>query len=271
MKLAELYNAVINQKEIINMIASIGTFISALIAIFTLNEIKKQRLSAYKPFLVLKSFIVYINKSPLCLNQEELLLFKTDNFNEYQLDDKPQKTFEITPLYKIENLGFGIAKNIKLTWTFDMKIALKCLESEFNQDLFFGEYKPLKYYFLHKKSDQDYQYSFINENITKQTIDYIPPINVKEHTHFHAISKDLIVTHFLYYILKNKLTEELNKNPYTFNFDDFPKVELKIKYYDLNNKKYQHRYKFKMSFISTQSEEFTDVTKEFGYLHFELV
>ncbi len=152
-----------------------------------------------------------------------------------------------------------------------MKKALKCLESEFNQDLFFNEYKPLKYYFLHKKSDQDYQYSFINKNKTEQTIDYIPPINVKEHTHFHALSKDIIVSHFLFYILKKKLTEEHKNNPYTFNFNDFPRVELKIEYYDLNNKKYQDKCKFKISFISTQSEEFIDITKEFGYLHFELI
>jgi hypothetical protein len=55
---------VIKHKEILNLLASIGTFISAIIALYTLLEVKKQRLSTYKPEILLKSFLVTIHKSP---------------------------------------------------------------------------------------------------------------------------------------------------------------------------------------------------------------
>lgn len=265
-----MYELITEHKEIINIIASVGTFISAIIAIYTLLEIKKQRLSTYKPQLLLKSFIVYINKSPLCLESDELLLFKTENFNEYKNDTKTKKEFEISSLYKIENLGFGIAKNIKVSWIFDMQKALKILEKEFSQDFYFDEDKPLNYYFLHKKSDANFQTSFINERIKIQTTDYIAPINVKEHTHYHTIPKDIIVIHFLYFIFKNKLLETVNKNTYGSYFENFPKVELKVQYYDLNKKKYINNYKFKTSIVVTQIDDKIDMSKEFGYLLFKL-
>lgn len=260
---------IIENKEIINLLASIGTFISAIIAVYTLLEVKRQRLSTYKPELLLKSFLVYINKSPLCLTQEELLLFKTENFNEYKDEKTQKKDFDVSSLYKIENLGFGLAKNIKVTWTFEIEKALRILEREFNEDFYFSQYKPLKYYFLHKKSDENFQITFLNESKIIQTTDYITPINIKEHTHYHSIPKNITVIHFLYFIFRNKLTNKINDNKYNFDFNNFPKVKLKVEYYDLNNKKYINNYKFRTSIITTQIEDKIDMSKEFGYLLFE--
>jgi hypothetical protein len=206
----------------------------------------------------------------LCLEPDELLLFKAENFNEYKDDKTQKKEFGVSSLYKIENLGFGIAKNIKVTWKFKMDRALQILEKEFTEDFYFSEYKPFKYYFLKRRSDDNFQMSFINENRIIQTTDYITPINVKEHTHYHSIPKEITILHFLYYIFKNNLIKEINENSYTFDFDDFPKVEMIVEYYDLNNKKYTNKYKFKTSIITTQIEDEIDMNKEFGYLLFEL-
>lgn len=261
---------ILENKEIINLLASIGTFISAIIALYTLIEVKKQRLSTYKPEILIKSFLVYINKSPLFLESDELLLFKTDNFNEYKNDKTQKKEFEISCLYKIENLGFGLAKNIKVTWFFDMEKALKIFEKEFNEDFYFSQHKPLKYYFLHKKNDENFQISFINENKITQVTDYITPINIKEHTHYHTIPEGIVTIHFLYYIFKNNLIEKSSKTIYNAEFENFPQVKMKIEYYDLNNKKYTNNYKFKTSIVSTQHENKTDMSKEFGYLLFKI-
>lgn len=264
-----MYKFIMEHKEIINLLASVGTFISAIVALYTLGEVKKQRLSTYKPELVLKSFIVYINKSPLLLEPSELLKFKTGIFNEYK-DSKTEKDFDVSSLYKVENLGFGLAKNIKLTWTYNMHEALRLLEGEFYNDLYFSQFKPLKSYFLQKRSDENFQISFKNENKLIQTIDYIAPINVKEHTHYHAIPRDIIVSQFLYFILKKKLINKISKNTYVFDFEEFPKAELKVEYNDLNGKKYRNNYKFKTSIVVTQIGDEIDMSKEFGYLLFKL-
>lgn len=260
----------LEHKEIINLLASIGTFISAIIALYTLIEVKKQRLSTYKPEILIKSFLVYINKSPLFLESDEPLLFKTDNFNEYKIDKNQSKEFEISCLYKIENLGFGLAKNIKVSWSFEMEKALKILEKELNEEFYFTQYKPLKYYFLNKNDDENFQISFINENKIIQTTDYITPINVKEHTHYHTIPKDIVTIHFLYYIFKNKLTRKISKTNYSVEFENFPQIKMRIEYYDLNNKKYINNYKFKTSIVTTQHEDEIDMSREFGYLLCEI-
>lgn len=264
-----MHKFIIDNLETINLLASIGTFISSIIAIYTLLEVKKQRLSTYKPQLLLKSFIVYINKSPLCLEPEELLLFKTENFNEYKDNTTTKKEYEISSLYKIENLGFGIAKNIKVTWSFNMQKALKLVEKEFDKEFYFHPYEPLNYYFLHKKNNDKFQFTLKNEKETIQVTNYIAPINVKEHTHYHTIPTDIIAVHFLYFIFKMKLTNTVNENSYGAEFENFPKIDLKIEYYDLNNKKYSNKYKFKTSIVSTQIDEEIDMRKEFGYLLFE--
>ncbi|WP_294967207.1 hypothetical protein, partial [Sulfurimonas sp.] len=114
-------------KELIIIFSGIGTFISALIAIFTLNEVKKQRLSLYQPDILIKSFVVSISKNPFLLGKDELIEYKVSNWNDYSNKDC-QKEYEVYPRYKVENLGLGIAKNIKCEWQFDTKKAIKLIE-----------------------------------------------------------------------------------------------------------------------------------------------
>lgn len=262
----------INNGELISILAGIGTFISSIIAVYTLIEVKKQRLSTYKPQLLMKSFLVYISKSPLFLEKEELLGFKVYNYNEYkEKSEQSEIIFDTSPLYKAENLGFGPAVNIKFTWYFNMSRALKIIEKELHEDLYFSEYKPLNYFFLHKKSDNDFQLTIHNKKQEIQTVDYIAPINVKEHTHYHTISKDVINIHFLYYILKCKLTQKINKNVYGVELNNLPRIKLRIDYFDLNGKKYTKKYKFQTSIVTTQIEDEIDMTKDFAYLLFEII
>lgn len=262
----------LENKELINILSGIGTFLSSIIAVYTLREVIKQRLSTYKPEILIKSFIVYINKSPLELQPEELLLYKTDNFNEYKknVDDSENKEFGVSCLYKVENLGFGPAKKLKLVWNYDTKKALNIIEKMFPDKYFFNHYEPLKYYFLVDKDNADYHFSIINENVTEQNIDYLTPINIKEHSHYHSIPKEIILTHYLYLIFKHNLTTNKNENCYVDDdFGKLPKPRLKIQYEDLNGKKYLKDFKFQISFVSTQGE-ILEMNKEFGYLLFSI-
>lgn len=263
----------IKNKELINILSGIGTFVSSIIALYTLREVIKQRLSTYKPEILIKSFIVYINKSPLELKSEELLLYKTENFNEYNKNsiEKINTDFGVSCLYKVENLGFGPAKKLKLTWSYDTKKALKIIEKLLPDRYYFNQYKPLDYYFLVDKRNSDYHFSITNKNITIQNIDYLTPINIKEHSHYHSIPEEIILTYNLYYIFKNNLIKTLNENCYGgSDFGNLPQPNLKMEYEDINGKKYSKEFKFNISLVSTQLEETIEMDKEFGYLHFAI-
>ena len=67
------------------------------------------------------------------------------------------------------------------------------------------------------------------------------------------------------------MTKVINENPHRCSeFEEFPKVNLRIDYFDLNKKRYTQKYCFKTSIVTTQVDEKLDMTKEFGYLLFEL-
>lgn len=261
----------LDNKELINILSGIGTFVSSIIALYTLREVIKQRLSTYKPEILIKSFIIYINKSPLELKPRELLLFKSSNFNEYKKNNENLTSeFGVSCLYKVENIGFGPAKKVKLTWNYNTKFALNLIEKTFTKDYWFNEYRELNYYFLNIKDKEDFHFSITNETKTHQDIDYLTPINIKEHSHYHSIPKQIVLTHYLYYIFKNNLFKTVNENRYGEEFTELPKPTLKIEYEDINGKKYTTVYKFKISIVSTQQDDQMEMDKEFGFLHFEI-
>ncbi|RKD94083.1 hypothetical protein [Marinifilum flexuosum] len=261
----------IKYKELIVIFSGIGTFISALIAVFTLKEVKKQRLSLYQPDILIKSFLVSISKSPLHKENEELIEYKTCDFNDYS-NNYNEIEFEVSSKYKIDNLGFGIAKNIKCTWQFDTKKAIKKIEKLLPTNYQFSWHKNLNLYFLNNLENEDFHYS-ANANIGRQEIDYISPINVQKNNHLHTIPEIVIFTHYLFLLFENNLTDKEGKNFNVFEFCDykFPNPVLKVEYKDLNGKKYKYEYKFQLSAVDTQVQEKLDLTKEFAYLHFELI
>lgn len=260
----------IRNKEIIIILSGIGTFISALIAIFTLREVKNQRLAIYKPEVLIKSFIISISKSPLIIKEEELIKYKFSDFNDYSINSN-NLSFEISPRYKVENLGFGIAKQVKCEWNFNIKKAIKMIENIMPEKYSFNYNKNLNIYFLTNSMNTEYHYSS-NANIYKNVVDYIPPINIQQHFHFHTIPSIIVFTHYLFLIFKKNLLKEEgdNFNVFDFKSEKFPSPILKISYKDLNNKRHKRDVKFKITAVDTQIDEMVDLTKEFAYLLFEI-
>ena len=266
----KLINFLIENKELILILSGIGTFISSIIAIFTLTEVKKQRLSLYKPEILLKTFLVTISKSPLVKESGELLYYKVSNFNDYS-NNYNDIQFEVFPKYKVENLGLGIAKNITCKWSFDVKAAIKEIEKIMPNNLSFDYHKDLNLYFLQNNLNEEFHYSS-NADIHKQNIDYISPIKIQQHFHFHSIPDIIIFTHILFLLLKNDLIEETGKDFHIFSFDKykFPEPTLHIEYRDLNNKKHSNKFNFKLDAVQTQIGGELDLTKEFCYLEFKI-
>jgi hypothetical protein len=260
----------IQHKDLFLILAGFGTFISALIAVFTLIEVKKQRLSMYKPDILIKSFIVTISKNPL-QKEEELLEYKVQNYNDYSINYNETK-FENSPKYKVENFGFGVAKNVECQWYFDTKKAIKLIQEILPNSFSFSYHESLNLYFLNNLQNDNFHHS-ANANIECQNIDYIAPFNVQTHYQYHIIPQIIVYVHYLFLIFKKKLIEQSVENFHIFEFDDckFPKPTLSVKYKDLNDKIYQKTYKFKISAVATQGgSETLDMTEEFSYLTFEL-
>lgn len=281
-----MFEFLLQNKELINILSGIGTFLSVLIAIYTISEIKKQRLSTYKPELIIKSFIVYLNKSPLIKEYDELIKYKVENFNEYDkkpFKDKNGDEYSVSPLYKIENYGFGPAKKISLIWKYDVEEAINEISKILYDDYHFNEFKDKKktsffeetnrlhYYFLNNKKNEQFQISFYNKKKTIQGIDYLPPINIKEHSHYHAIPSEIINSYFIYFLFANKLIKKRNKHSFGNEIKEMPKVSLELKYDDINGKTYIKNFEFKLSIIITQIDDYIDTDKEFAYLHFEIL
>ena len=257
-------------KDFLLIFTGIGTFISALIAVFTLMEVKKQRLSTYKPDVLIKAFTVSVSKSPLQKENDELLQYKVSDYNDYSVNFN-ELEFEISPKYKVENFGFGVAKNVECQWQFDTKKAIKLIQEILPNTYSFSFYEEINSYFLNNLLDSDFHYAE-NANIKCQNIDYIAPFNVQKHYQYHTIPPIIIFSHYLFLIFRNKLFEQNANNFHIFDFYDykFPKPILSIKYNDLNNKTYQKKYKFKLNAVVTQINEELDMKTEFSYLTFEL-
>ncbi|MPM11635.1 hypothetical protein SDC9_57983 [bioreactor metagenome] len=255
-------------QDVIGVFSGIGTFISALIAVFTLREVKKQRLSLYKPEILIKSFSVFISKSVLTIEEDELLQFKVSDHNEYSTSFKSVE-YEVSTKYKVNNLGFGIAKNIICKWEFDIEKAINMLNEIMPQNYSLLHNKYINTYIL--KFNDEYLYS-ANADIYQQDIDYVSPVNIQNHYHLHVVPEIIIFTHHLYLLLKHKLIKKNgdNFNYYEFNEAGFPKPALRIQFNDLNNKLYKRNFEFSVFAVATEPNVVLDLTQEFSYLLFKI-
>ena len=259
-----------NYIDVINIISGVGTFLSALIALFTLREVKKQRLSLYKPEILIKSFLISISKNPLFLDNNELLKYKTSIFNDHSIN-YDDIDFEVYPKYKVDNFGFGIAKSVNCTWEFDTKTAINQINKIIHPRYSLNLHDSIDVYFLRDSKNEDFHYSS-NAMINKNQTDHISPINIQENYHYFSIPNIIIFTHYLFLIFDQNLTTKSVKNFNHYEFEEisFPKPTLNIEYADLNNKKYRTKINFKVTAVVTQVGEKINMNEDFAYLLFEI-
>ena len=217
-------------ETVLNLIASFGVLISALVAFFTVYEIKKQRLSLYKPDILLKSFIVSITKSPLQHSSNELIKYKVGDLNDTK-QNIHKLDFQLEPRFKFENLGFGIAKRIKCKWQFDEKKALQKINEFIPNKYEIRSNESWKTLELIKKEKQIVQWTCWSElNFNKNEINYIAPININEHYHYLNIPDIVLFMHWLFLLFKEDLIESKAYNFYNLDFKEngFPLPKLTV-------------------------------------------
>lgn len=255
-----------NSHDYIEMIGSIGAFISALIALYTVNEIKKQRLSTYKPELFLNSFCVSPSHNPLI--SDDLVRYKIMKYNDYSKRSDDDKG-HISVLYKMENLGFGVAKDVVCEWDFDHQKAASLLQSVMPEN--YELKRSHNAYQITDRNDEDF-YKFCSlfdmDNIHKQKIDYISPIQVQDHENKHTLPPIVIFSYYYYLLFKNKMLNQNSENFYHIDYDNMPKPKLKVSYKDVNDKTYRKEYVLNITASCTQINEdidniTIDTSKEF--------
>ncbi|MDP5214977.1 hypothetical protein ORJ66_18145 [Pseudoalteromonas tunicata] len=89
-------------KDWVAIVSSIGTFISSIIVLVTLFELRKQRKQSYMPDLVTSDICFDYNNEP----EQHVKMWCTDD-NEFLS-------------LKFSNVGLGVAKNISFKWNFDI-------------------------------------------------------------------------------------------------------------------------------------------------------
>lgn len=234
MTLHDIFQLIKDNQYLFNTVFGFGTLVSVIVAIITLKQVIIQRQSMYKPEVLIKSFFLSISKNPLFKESSELLLYKVGPFNDYSVNynDLP---FSVSKNYKIENVGFGPAKNIICEWEYDTNSAINMIREILPRNVHFKFINELNLFSLVFEDSNDFYYS-ANANMQKQEISYISPINVSDHYHLHSIPEIILFTHYLYLIFRKQLTQISSPNFGVFKFDNFPQPKLCLQYYDLNGK-----------------------------------
>jgi len=229
-------------KEVILIVSGIGTFVSALVAMFTVLEIKKQRLSSYKPELILDSFVSFFYADKF-LTENDNIRYRTTKYLEN--NQKPLKKTDktISMHYLLQNIGFGTAKYIEGYWSFDYKKASKILNKYVNDDYIIENDNDG---FLIRNKTTDPLLFFRKSSLNKDTIDFILPESQGENGKGQTVPSIITEIYAYYIIFKYNINVGVNEEHCYEEFEELPKPKFKVTYKDFNNKK--HTKTFELAF-----------------------
>lgn len=248
-----MIDLLIDSNEIKNwiiIIAGVGTFLSALVAMFTLVEIKKQRLSTYKPELILDSFCSKLYAKDF-LSKNDDLRYITSKYRENNQKKIIENNRQIYIYYLLQNIGFGTAKYIIGEWYFDYKKAMKILKKHIPHN--FEIQSNTDSYFI-KNLETDALLVFFKSSLSKDSIDYILPEQTEENGKGQAIPS-IISDIFTYYIVfKYNINTGLNNDPIYEEFKDLPKPKFQVQYKDFNGKKHSKKFELTINYAGNSIE-----------------
>lgn len=253
--------------KLINNLSGIGTFISSIIAVYTLKELIKQRRAMYRPRLFLNEFTLSVKGNPL-FNSKNFYYYKLHLLHEAENKNDLTK-HSISSQVFFQNIGYGIANKIKYRWDFDYRKALKKLGRLDNNIQF--EIKKDKSILLSKNGEFFGNYNFDDlENEIK--IDFIKPETLDFNKKPSIIPMIITTIHMDYVLIKNKMNDEICKKFDFEDFKDFPKPKLTISYEDIAGKKYNEVYKFSLTCSNSffQKDDWTNNTNtDYAFLTFK--
>lgn len=224
--------------SIINVLAAVGTCVSAIIAYFTLKKFTEQNKNAHKPEL----FLAPDNKAII-----DVVITNYNNpmeenmFIEFWRNSNSENS-EIGMVYSIENVGLGTAKHLDIEWEFSMEEAIseisKTLKHPLNIEL------SDTYLSINKDESKEDSFMFISlHNHPKDKHDFILPRRDEVCNKRPWIPVDYMKLYVVYFLAKHNLFQKESFGSIIYEeFDDFPKISVKLNYEDIGGEKYSKKF-----------------------------
>lgn len=233
----------------INIVIASVAFLTAIITLFTINEMRKQRIHSYHPDLNMANFSFYVYKGDF---DEEFKTVSLYSYRDKQDENSPIKGYnELT--ININNIGFGVAKDIKWRWNFDLE---KAKEAICNNDIVSWKKKEDFLCIDSKDLNIEWIYDIEEENIGSSFNFILPYSNENRQTEI-IIPSYFIDMYWLYMVIELLIRKkEIIKI-------DFPSLELYLNYTDIHAKKLEKIFfiNLKFDFLAAPSEESRQLAK----------
>lgn len=228
----------------ISIIAGIGAFASAVAALFTIQQVKKQREASYQPdiYFGFNGSKTAIIKKLAGIVTKELSFEMLEGHN----------TFEIhSILHSIENIGLGTAKDIKIVWDFDFKKAFNTIletqangnpkirvEMERGNTLVIRTQNKTMFYVWSEKENLITEYDFVLPRRDEKFVmsPSIPIEIVKYFTAYCMLKYNLL------------LSDEKYADLFHEEFETFPPLKVHVVYKDIGNKTYAKNFRVHLTF-----------------------
>ncbi len=243
--------------EWISLGSSIGALCAAVVALFTLLELSKQRKSAYKPDLcVLKN---QYDIKPGTLGKVGGIPFALD----WVPQGLPQSNKHFWATIRIVNVGFGAAKNINTKWKFDSNLLLNEV-NQMAQRTFQTFFLTEDDFFICVKSNGKNNYR-VNNKFDSFQFEYLLPIGNQPTGHdiFLPPAYTLLVAAYLFLcLIEEKSITEMR----------IPTIELDLSYEDIGNERHDthHKLQGNISSITHPSNKEDKSPPEFGLEFIEI-
>lgn len=240
----------------INIFIACITLLTAVIALLTINEMRKQRVHSYFPDINMADFSFYVYKADFNDEIKSIYLYsfknkkdensKIDGFNELKIG--------------INNIGLGVAKNVRWKWNFDTEYAREIIcENENvewgnNGDFITIDSKPL-----------NIEWGFdIDEDNIGGNFNFILPYG-NENRETEIVIPEYFINLYWLYMVNQINVKEVPKSIK----NDFPKLELNVKYTDIHSNELEKTFLLELNFdmIAPPRED----KKEQAILRFEII
>lgn len=207
--------------ELTTLLTAIAAFLTSVITMLTVSEMKKQRVVAHLPIIKILG------------NHVEVKIDKSQNW----LWEKEKLS--------INNFGKGVALDVEVKWEVKINEIIQLLK----------KYDPhnvkgfsLKNNFL--KLDNSYH------AIKIQSERSIPAISENTNTPNEIAIPTYLTAAFGTYINESVLNRPKESKSKSFETDDFPDTYLKVKYLDINNNLHERNFSLKisLSFVTEGSD-----------------
>lgn len=219
----------------ISLASSIGAMSAALIALFTLRELSRQRKSSYKPDLCIIQNSFHLRGLEL-LDQEMCLALDWVTQDSAEVQEESLSR----PSIRLVNIGLGAAKKVKAAWHFNYeKVLLEINQMAQRNCLpFFIERDEL---FLALKSKEAVLY-VVGMQLFSSDFEYLLPSSIDSvgrELYFPPSYRLLVSVYLSLCVIETRSFENIK----------VPELELKLRYTDIGQSKHKSRHKLACEII----------------------